>query len=420
MEVVDVEALGGEDGFDVRGHELGVEVRGDGEFCRQSSSVSNRFVNVIVQQVLKAGGHTVMSEIKEVGHLLGGSARVTRVRKASVGIAQLVEERMSHRLDGRQSLRRRVLEQPGDQIYRVGIRLTENLREKWDQSHALMGMEMERVLSVTVPIRLGTAYLAERVRLDLRELVLHVVGIHGPDLIPGRCSQNLDDLDKLVDARLAGEERLAQHELGHDAASRPHVCEIDQSARLSPENEQTKDDRGYRDVLWHTDFGSVVRSSEDELRSAVIPRTDVRDVGLVLDEDLGAAEVAQLEHVRVGVEKEVLRLDVSVADALGVDVGERAEELVDVQLDLEDGHGGLELVEMSRGAVDRLRHVLLHQVEVDFIFLRCHQRCLHTHGGVEFANPVTVGIVESLELDDVGMAHDAHDLKFAVLGERLQ
>ena len=54
-------------------------------------------------------------------------------------------------------------------------------------------------------------YLVERVRLDLGELMLHVVWIHGADLLTGWSSENLDDLDKLVYARLAGEERLSQH-----------------------------------------------------------------------------------------------------------------------------------------------------------------------------------------------------------------
>ena len=40
---------------------------------------------------------------------------------------------------------------------------------------------------------------------------------------------------------------------------------------------------------------------------------------------------------------------------LGVDVRQRAEELVDVQLDLEDGHDRLELAEVSRGSIDGFR-----------------------------------------------------------------
>jgi hypothetical protein len=58
-----------------------------------------------------------------------------------------------------------------------------------------------------------------------------------------------------------------------------------------------------------------------------------------------------------------------MADALRVDVGERAEQLVDVELDLEDGHDRLHLVEVARGAVDSLGHKLEDEVEVHFILL---------------------------------------------------
>lgn len=70
----------------------------------------------------------------------------------------------------------------------------------------------------------GPAYLVERVGLDLGELVFHVVGVHRLDLLSGRRAQDLDDLDELVDAALAREEGLAQHQLGHHASRRPYVC----------------------------------------------------------------------------------------------------------------------------------------------------------------------------------------------------
>lgn len=59
-----------------------------------------------------------------------------------------------------------------------------------------------------------------------------------------------------------------------------------------------------------------------------------------------------------------------MADALGVDVGESAEELVDIELDFEVWHGGLHLIEISRGPVDSFGDVFLNQVEVDFILLQ--------------------------------------------------
>ena len=47
-----------------------------------------------------------------------------------------------------------------------------------------------------------------------------------------------------------------------------------------------------------------------------------------------------------------------------------AKELVNVYLDLEDGHGGLHLVEETRGSVHRLRYKFKNEVEIDFFFLR--------------------------------------------------
>ena len=62
------------------------------------------------------------------------------------------------------------------------------------------------------------SYLVERVWSDLRELVFHVVWIHGADLFATRRAQDLDDFDQLVNARLSGEEGLTEHQFGHDTA----------------------------------------------------------------------------------------------------------------------------------------------------------------------------------------------------------
>lgn len=69
-----------------------------------------------------------------------------------------------------------------------------------------------------------TTYLGERVRLDLWELVLHVVRVHCLDLLPRWSAEHFDDLDQLVDSTLPWEERLPKHQLRHDAPSRPDVC----------------------------------------------------------------------------------------------------------------------------------------------------------------------------------------------------
>lgn len=61
-------------------------------------------------------------------------------------------------------------------------------------------------------------------RFDLREFVFHVVRVHSADLVACRCAKNLDNLNKLVNARLPWEQWLAEHQLCHDATSGPDIC----------------------------------------------------------------------------------------------------------------------------------------------------------------------------------------------------
>ena len=56
-----------------------------------------------------------------------------------------------------------------------------------------------------------------------------------------------------------------------------------------------------RDLL--TNLSRVVSRSKDQLGRTIVARADVGYVGLVLDEDLSAAEVAQLQYACAGVEQ---------------------------------------------------------------------------------------------------------------------
>jgi len=47
--------------------------------------------------------------------------------------------------------------------------------------------------------------------INLRELKLSVIGVHRLDLLSGGCAQHFDDLNKLVDSRLSGEQGLTEH-----------------------------------------------------------------------------------------------------------------------------------------------------------------------------------------------------------------
>ena len=67
-----------------------------------------------------------------------------------------------------------------------------------------------------------------------------------------------------------------------------------------------------------------------------------------------------------------MRLNITVADALGVNIGKRPEQLVYVELDFEDWHGRLHLVEETRCSVHGLGNEFLDQVQVNLVLLADH------------------------------------------------
>jgi hypothetical protein len=110
-----------------------------------------------------------------------------------------------------------------------------------------------------------------------------------------------------------------------------------------------------------------------------------------------------------------LWLDVAVADALGMDIGQGAEELIDVQLDLENRHGRLHFVEESRSSVDSLGHKLLHQVQVDLVLLHIVSKHFDSFLAILEAHAFSIGVVKGFQLHDVGVSDDAHDLQLTIL-----
>lgn len=141
---------------------------------------------------------------------------------------------------------------------------------------------------------------------------------------------------------------------------------------LGRTKERRRGKRGECQEVVNTNFCCVVGCAENQLGRTIVPRTDVRDVGLILNKDLGGPEIAEFQNTGVLIKEEILRFDVSVTDALGVNVRQGAEELVDVKLNLQHRHGCLHLVEVSRRPVDGLGDIFEDKVEVHFIFLlRC-------------------------------------------------
>lgn len=118
-----------------------------------------------------------------------------------------------------------------------------------------------------------------------------------------------------------------------------------------------------------TNLGCIVGSTKDQFRCAVVSGANVRHVWFVFHQNLGTAEITELQDAGARVEEKVLGLDVAMADALRVNVCKSPEKLVDVQLHLKDGHSSLHFVEETGGAVHGFWHELLDQVEVNLILL---------------------------------------------------
>lgn len=125
-------------------------------------------------------------EVKERRKVLELARLVPRIGKAGVGIPEVIKEGLHHRVDGRQTLGGCVLQQLANQV-----------------DGGLVGL---------------AEHLVERMGLDLRKLVLHVVRVHSSNLLAGGCPQHLDNFDELIDTRFTGEERLTKHQFCHDAA----------------------------------------------------------------------------------------------------------------------------------------------------------------------------------------------------------
>lgn len=71
----------------------------------------------------------------------------------------------------------------------------------------------------------------------------------------------------------------------------------------------------------------------------------------------------------LGVAENILRLDVSVTDSFGVDVGDGSQQLVAVEFDNQVGHHLLHLQVVLHDAVGRILDIVHNYVEVYFIRL---------------------------------------------------
>ena len=106
------------------------------------------------------------SEVKQSWEITDLTRAMSGVGQLGIGVTELVEEWVHHGINSSLSLSGCVLKQSRDEVNGIGVSLAENF--------------------------------AEGVRLYLRELVLHVVGVHGTNLLSCRCSENLDNFNELI------------------------------------------------------------------------------------------------------------------------------------------------------------------------------------------------------------------------------
>lgn len=154
-------------------------------------------------------------EVEESGQVLGRVVVVSRVGEPSSRIPQFVEEGMAHGFNGRQPLGRSVFQEGRDEVNGLWGCLAEDLG--WVSIDC--SLPRQRACDRGKETGQSWTYLIEGMGLDLRELVLHVIGVHGANLLPSRGAEHLDDFHQLVNARFPREEGLAQHQFSHHTPS---------------------------------------------------------------------------------------------------------------------------------------------------------------------------------------------------------
>ena len=153
-------------------------------------------------------------------------------------------------------------------------------------------------------------------------------------------AQEADDLDELVEGGGAWEERVEEEHLGDDAAAGPEI-----------------------------DLGAVLGGVEEDFGGAVVARADVGVLAKGVEKGAGAAEVADFEDTGGEVDEEVGGLDVTVDDAVVVDVAEGADKVAGVLAYVAEG----ELEGVAGVVVDDLAQVQRNELE--------DEEALHCLGG---------------------------------------
>lgn len=223
----------------------------------------------------------------------------------------------------------------------------------------------QQLQSQRIYLRQNSAQLLRGVHRPLT-LVLGKVRDARPAALRGRAHET-EYLKQLVFVGCSWEERSACEHLGHDAASTPYV-----------------------------DAGVISPTSQKDVRCTVPQRHDL--VGERVDGDTKSAcetEVSELQ-LALGVDEEILRLEVAMEDAVVVTEGDAADQLPHEALD----RGWVQGAALAAGGILVAVHVLLKVLV--HVFKHEHELVLRVDNIVEADNVLVLELLHQRDLADGG------------------
>lgn len=85
------------------------------------------------------------------------------------------------------------------------------LRKTWTQVIIRILKQGDRFSRSEYVEEIAITNFVERMRFDLGEFVLHVIGVHGSNLFASWGSKHFDDLHKLIYSRFSRKQGLSKH-----------------------------------------------------------------------------------------------------------------------------------------------------------------------------------------------------------------
>ena len=160
------------------------------------------------------------------------------------------------------------------------------------------------------------------------------------NLFLGGSSKDLDNLYKLINSTLSWENRLPKHKLSDNTANAPDI-----------------------------NGGSVIWITEDELWCSIVSWTNVRNIRFPRNKLFCRAKVTKLENMAAHITKDVLGLDITMADALCMNISNASHQLVWIKFNNQVGHLLLHFMELFHHSIRRVWDVVHHNIQVNFVWL---------------------------------------------------